>query len=196
VQQKRVAFREQVKSLSPEQLVFLDEAAATTTMTRSCGRAPQGQRVVDAVPQGHWCVTTMIGAIGLNGVRAGVMFDGATDTLAFSTFVDDVLTPRLQPGDVVVMDNLSSHKAFCIREAIERVGAQVLFLPPYSPDLNPIEKMWSKVKGLLRSAAQRTKETLWDAIGAAIRQVTANDCRGFFGSCGIPVPATPACNPL
>jgi transposase len=139
----------------------------------------------------------MVGAIGLNGVRAGVMFDGATDTLAFATFIDEVLVPNLKPNDVVVMDNLSSHKASCIRESIERVGARLLFLPPYSPDLNPIEKMWSKVKGLLRSAAKRTKETLWDAICDAIRAVTASDCQGFFAACGIPVVnATPACNTL
>lgn len=178
------------------QLIFIDESAATTDMTRLYGRAPQGIRVIDDVPQGHWCVTTMIGAISLSGVTAGLMFEGATDTAAFATFVDEVLVPTLKPGDVVVMDNLSSHKAACIRDSIERAGASLQFLPPYSPDLNPIEKMWSKVKSLLRSAGQRTKTTLWDAICAAFNQVTAQDCRGFFASCGIPVPATPALNPL
>jgi transposase len=183
--------------LDPDQLIFIDEAAATTTMTRLRGRAAPGQRVLDAVPQGHWCVTTMVGAIGLSGVKAGVMFDGATDTLAFATFIDEVLVPNLKPNDIVVMDNLSSHKASCIRESIERVGARLLFLPPYSPDLNPIEKMWSKVKGFLRSAAKRTKEPLWDAICDAFRAVTASDCQGFFAACGFPMTAaTPARNPL
>jgi len=138
----------------------------------------------------------MIGAIGLTGVKAGLMFEGASDTWAFATFIDEVLVPNLRPGDVVVMDNLSSHKADCIRESIERAGARLLFLPPYSPDLNPIEKMWSKVKGRLRSAAKRTKETLWEAICEAFRRITAQDCQGFFAGCGIPATATPACNPL
>jgi transposase len=127
----------------------------------------------------------MIGAIRLTGVTAGLMFEGATDTPAFATFVEQVLVPELQPGDVVVMDNLSSHKAACIRQAIEGAGARVLFLPPYSPDLNPIEKMWSKVKSYLRTAAKRTKEGLWDAICEAFRRVTKGDCGGFFTSCGI-----------
>lgn len=191
MQQKRAEFLEEVKDIDPEQLVFIDEAAATTAMTRLRGRAAAGERVVDSVPHGHWCVTTMVGAIDLAGVRAGLMFEGATDTPAFATFVDEVLAPRLKPGNVVVMDNLSSHKAACIREAIERTGARVLFLPPYSPDFNPIEKMWSKVKSLLRTAAQRTKDSLWDAIGQAFRQVTASDCHGFFASCGFPATATP-----
>jgi transposase len=179
-----------VKTLDPERLVYIDEAAATTSMTRLRGRAVAGQRVLDDVPQGHWCVTTMVGAIRLSGVAAGLVFEGATDTTAFATFVDQALAPALAPGDVVVLDNLSSHKAACIREAIERVGARVEFLPPYSPDLNPIEKMWSKVKGLLRTAARRTKESLWDAISQALRAVCANDCRSYFASC-MPVAATP-----
>jgi transposase len=127
----------------------------------------------------------MIGAIRLAGVTAGLMFEGATDTEAFATFVEQVLVPALQPDDVVIMDNLSSHKADCIRQAIEAAGARVRFLPPYSPDLNPIEKMWSKVKGYLRSAARRTMATLWDAICEAFRQVSQADCQGYFASCGI-----------
>lgn len=196
MQQRRAEFRDELKTIEPNQLIFIDESAATTDMTRLYGRAPQGVRVVDAVPQGHWCVTTMIGALSLNGVTAGLLFEGATDTAAFSTFVDEVLVPTLRPGDVVVMDNLSSHKATCIRASIERAGARLLFLPPYSPDLNPIEKMWSKVKSLLRSAAQRTKSTLWNAICEAFQQVTAPDCQGFFASCGIPSAATPVLSPL
>jgi transposase len=176
--------------LDPSRLVFLDESGASTTMTRRHGRAPQGERVVDKVPQGHWHITTMIGAIGLTGVVAGLIFEGATDTEAFATFVEQLLVPKLKHGQLVVMDNLSSHKSARVRCAIEAVGAHLLFLPPYSPDLNPIEKMWAKVKSLLRSAAKRTVTDLWNAIGAAYHQVTASDCQGFFRSCGIPAVAT------
>jgi transposase len=129
-------------------------------------------------------------------VKAGLMFEGAADTWGFATFVDEVLVPALKPGDVVVMENLSTHKASCIRESIERVGARVLFLPPYSPDPNPIEKMWSKVKGLLRSAAKRTQVTLWEAICEAFRKVSSQDCHGFFAAYRIPAAATLGSNPL
>jgi transposase len=171
-------------------LIFVDEAGATTTMTRTRGRAPKGQRVVDAVPQGHWQVSTMIGAVRLTGVVGGLVFAGATDTEAFATFAEQVLAPQLQAGDVVVMDNLSSHKGLRVRRAIEGAGARLWFLPPYSPDLNPIEKMWSKVKALLRAVEERTVAALWEAIGRAFREVTASDCQGFFASCGIAIPAT------
>ena len=159
-------------------------------MTRRCGRAPAGQRVVDAVPQGHWCVTTMISAINLAGVVSSLVFQGATDAEAFATFVEQLLVPKLRRGDVVILDNLSSHKTARVQAALDRVGARLLFLPPYSPDLNPIEKMWSKVKGFLRSTAERTIDGLWDAIGRGLNQVTTEDCRGFFASCGLPLPAT------
>jgi transposase len=196
VQQQRQEFRAEVQVIDPERLIFLDEAGASTNMSRICGRAPKGERLVSAVPHGHWHITSMIGAIRLSGPAAGLIFEGATDAEAFSTFVEQVLVPQLHPGDVVVMDNLSSHKSQRIREAIENTGARLRFLPPYSPDLNPIEKMWSKVKRLLRSAAQRTVSGLWEAICAAWKQVTPGDCRGFFASCGIPVPAIPTCEPL
>jgi transposase len=190
VKERRVAFQAEVQTLEPGRLIYLDEAAATTTMTRRCGRAPAGQRVVDAVPQGHWCVTTMVSAISLVGVVSSLVFEGATDAEAFATYVEQLLAPKLRPGDVVILDNLSSHKTARVRQALERVGARPLFLPPYSPDLNPIEKMWSKVKSYLRSAAQRTMEGLWQAIGRGLNQVNADDCRGFFASCGIQLPAT------
>lgn len=161
-------------------------------MTRTHGRAPEGERVVDSVPNGHWHVTTMIGAVGLTGMVAGLIFDGATDAQAFAVFVEQILAPQLKPGDVVVMDNLSSHKSERVRKAIENVGARLLFLPPYSPDLNPIEKIWSKVKKLLRDAGQRTKETLWNAICNIWPQVTSFDCHEVFASCGIGSTETPA----
>jgi transposase len=174
----------------PERLIFIDEAGATTHMTRLCGRAPKGERVVEAVPHGHWQVTSMIGAMRSTGVCAGLIFEGATDAEAFATFVEKILVPTLKPGDIVVMDNLSSHKSERVRQALAEAQTELWFLPPYSPDLNPIEKMWSKVKALLRSAARRTKRTLWNAICTAYRQVTAADCRGFCAASGIQVPAT------
>lgn len=175
---------------NPEQLVFLDEAGATTAMTRSHGRGPRGQRVVDAVPHGDWRTTTMIGAIRLTGGCAALAFEGATDTEAFVTFLTECLGPQLRPGDVVIMDNLSCHKSARVAQALKTVGAEVRYLPPYSPDFNPIEKMWSKVKTALRTAARRSQRTLWNAIGQAMRSVTAENCRGYFAACGLPVPAT------
>ncbi len=125
-------------------------------MTRLRGRAPKGQRLVAEVPAGHWQITTMVGAVRLSGLVAGLIFEGATDTQAFVTFLEQSLLPQLRPGDIVVMDNLSSHKAARVHQVIAEAGAEVWFLPPYSPDLNPIEKIWSKLKGLLRSAGRRT----------------------------------------
>lgn len=153
-------------------------------MTRQYGRAPAGQRLLDAVPGGQWNTTTMISAIRLEGVATAMVTEGATNTLVFQGFVESFLVPVLRPGDIVVMDNLSSHKANCVVEAIEAVGAEVWYLPPYSPDLNPIELMWSKVKHLLRSMAARTKRTLLTAIGKALYEVTPEDATGWFAHDG------------
>jgi transposase len=164
--------------------VFLDESGAQTSMTRTRGRAPRGQRVVAKVPGGHWRIVTMISAVRTSGPFAAASIVGATDSDVFRAYVREVLTPRLRPGDVVVMDNLTPHKAAGVREAIESAGAELRYLPPYSPDFNPIENMWSKVKGRLRSLATRTVESLHDAIGAALTTVTPRDCVGFFRHCG------------
>lgn len=153
-------------------------------MTRLRGRAPRGQRVYDAAPFGHWCTTTMLSSIRLDGTTACMTVDGATDTDVFEAFASSVLAPTLKPGDIVVMDNLSPHKVPQTIALIEQSGASVRFLPAYSPDLNPIEKMWSKVKEALRSAKARTEETLWAAIAAALASVTAQDAIGWFASCG------------
>jgi transposase len=160
------------------------------------GRGPVGERVRDEAPQSHWSTTTMISAMNAIGVLASLVFQGPTDGEAFGTFVEQVLGPKLTPGDIVVLDNLACHKSERVREAIEARGAFVLLLPPYSPDLNPIEKLWSKVKGALRNAARRTVETLWEAIGDALASVSATDCRGFFESCGVHLPATLTSVPL
>ncbi len=153
-------------------------------MTRLYGRTPRGERLVEHTPHGHWHTTTMISAIRLTGVEAPMVIDGAMDSLVFRGYIERLLVPTLHAGDIVVMDNLSPHKATGVREAIEARGASLLYLPPYSPDLNPIEAMWSKVKQSLRGAAARTSRALLLAIGDALRSVTLDDCRGFFNGCG------------
>ena len=154
-------------------------------MARSYGRAPRGERLVDDTPSGHWSSLTMVCAILYDRVAAPMVLDGAMNQFAFQGYVNWLLVPELKPGDTVVMDNLSSHKSAAVQTAIETTGAKLLFLPPYSPDLNPIEKMWSKVKAHLRREAKRTKKTLTNAIGKALESITADDCRGFFRSVGV-----------
>ena len=153
-------------------------------MTRLRGRAPRGERVVASAPHGHWHATTMIASIRLDGSTACMAIEGATDTEVFQAYVRRVLCPTLRAGDIVIMDNLSPHKNETTLSLIEAAGASVRFLPAYSPDLNPIEKMWSKVKQFLRSAEARTREKLVEAIAAALQTVTAQDARGWFASCG------------
>jgi transposase len=165
-------------------LIFLDESGAKTNLTRLCGRAPKGERVVASTPHGHWKTTTMMASLRLDGTTACMTLEGATDTESFRAYVEVVLVPTLQPGDLVVMDNLSPHKSDPTLALITQAGAQVLFLPPYSPDLNPIEKMWSKIKALLRAAEARTPADLIQAIGQALARVTAQDALGWFASCG------------
>ena len=165
-------------------LVFLDESAAKTNLTRLRGRAPRGERVHDHAPAGHWCAITMIGSVRLDGTTVCMTIEDATDTDIFRAFVQRVLIPTLKPGDVVVLDNLSPHKNPATIRLVEQAGARVRFLPPYSPDLNPIEKMWSKVKAALRSAKARTNTALNDAIACALASVTPADATGWFASCG------------
>ena len=152
-------------------------------MTRLRGRALRGARVHAKAPHGHWQTTTMICSIWRDGSTACMTLNGATDTEAFRTFVRCVLGPRLRPGDVLIMDNLWPHKSQPTLKLIREAGASVLFLPPYSPDLNPIEKMWSKLKECLRSAEARTEQQLLEAIGSALTQVTARDAINWFASC-------------
>jgi transposase len=170
--------------LDPARLIFLDESGAKTNLTRLRGRAPKGQRVHASSPQGHWQTTTMIGAIRLDGSTACMTIEGATDTEVFRAYVQGVLCPTLRPGDLVVMDNLSPHKSDPTLALITQAGAQVRFLPAYSPDLNPIEKMWSKIKSFLRAAEARTQSSLIQAIGAALAQITSQDALNWFASCG------------
>jgi len=170
--------------LDPAKLIFLDESGAKTNLTRRCGRALKGQRVHASTPPGRWQTTTMMSSIRLEGTTAGMTLEGTTDTESFRAYVEAVLVPTLRPGDLVVMDNLSPHKSDPTLALITPAGAQVLFLPAYSPDLNPIEKMWSKVKTLRRTAEARTPADLVTAIGQALAQVTAKDALGWFTSCG------------
>jgi transposase len=153
-------------------------------MTRLRGRAERGRRLHAHAPCGRWQSTTMISSIRLDGTTACMTIAGATDTQVFRAYVGEVLCPTLRRGDIVVMDNLGAHKSPATQELIKAAGAEVRFLPAYSPDFNPIEKMWSKVKALLRSAEARTPEELDQAIGAALAKVTPNDARGWFASCG------------
>ena len=167
-----------------DKLVFIDESGAKTNMTRLYGRAKQGQRAVDNAPASHWCTTTMISSMRLDGSTACMVVDGATTTDIFKAYAEQILLPTLKAGDIVVLDNLSAHKNQAIREVIESAGAELWFLPPYSPDLNPIEKMWSKVKAILRTLKARTEESLIKAIAKALEAVTASDAKGWFKSCG------------
>jgi transposase len=170
--------------MNSAKLVFIDESGAKTNMTRLYGRAMAGQRAVDDTPSGHWCTTTMISSVRLDGSSACMVVDGATTKDIFEAYVEQILLPTIKAGDIVVLDNLSAHKSCRVRELIESVGAQMWYLPAYSPDLNPIEKMWSKVKSILRTLKARTKETLVNAIAAALEQVTASDAKGWFEACG------------
>ena len=170
--------------MDPARLVFLDESGAKTNMTRLRGRAPRGERVLARAPHGHGYTTTMISAIRLDGSTACMAIEGATDTEVFRAYVRGVLCPSLRAGDIVIMDNHWPHNNELTLTLIARAGASVLFLPAYSPDLNPIEKMWSKVKQCLRRAKARTREELVEAIGTALSTVTAQDALGWFTSCG------------
>jgi transposase len=165
-------------------LLFIDESGAKTNMTRLYGRAPRGLRVHDYVPHARWETTTMIAAVGRNGPQAAWVLDGPLDGIAFLVWIEQVLAPTLEPADILVMDNLSVHKNTQARAAIEATGASIWDLPPYSPDLNPIEKMWSKIKAYLRKAKAREPETLYQAIGHALAQITHQDIRSWFASCG------------
>jgi len=153
-------------------------------MTRLRGRAPRGQRVVAAAPHGHWKTTTLIAALDQRGLRCALVLDGAVNRLAFEAFVAQVLVPTLRPGDLVILDNLSSHKGAGVARLIRAAQADVLYLPPYSPDLNPIEHAFSKIKQALRSAEPRTLPDLWNAIQPILDRVSADDAAGYFRHCG------------
>ena len=167
-----------------EKLVFIDEPGAKTNMTRLYGRAKNGARAIDSTPGGHWSTTTMISSIKLDGSTAPMVVNGATNKEVFKVYVEKFLLPTLNKGDIVILDNLSAHKSKDILELIESVGAELWYLPPYSPDLNPIEKMWSKIKAILRTIKARTEQELISAIAKALGQITSKDVMGWYKSCG------------
>jgi transposase len=180
----RAAWRQEFAAVDPARLVFVDESGATTAMDRTYGRAPSGVRVDGPAPHGHWKTLTLTTAVRLGGVGACLVIDGATDTTCFETYVERCLVPTLKAGDIVIMDNLSCHKTAEVERLIRSVGAEVRYLPAYSPDLNPLEKLFSKLKGLLRSAAARTVDGLIEAMGEALRAIRPGDILGWFGHCG------------
>jgi transposase len=165
-------------------LVFIDESGASTAIDRTHGRSPSGVRVDGPGPHGHWKVVTLTAAVRLDGVGACLAFDGATDSAAFETYVGEWLAPTPRPGDIVVMDNLTCHKAAEVARLIAAAGAEVRYRPAYSPDLNPIERLFSKLKAWLRSAKARTVDGLIEAMGGALRAVRPGDIRGWFGHSG------------
>jgi transposase len=184
VQAKRRQWRAQTAGIDPARFVFVDETGAHTALSRLYGRAVKGQRVVGHVPQAHYHKTTLVSALRQDGVAAALVFEGATDTAAFQTYLEQVLVPTLRPGDVVVWDNLAAHTRDVMRQAVAKAGAVVWPLPPYSPDFNPIEKLWSKVKAWLRKVGARTQEALWEAIGQALQAVVPEECQHYFAHCG------------
>ena len=179
VQLRRESFREVIEPIDPERLVFVDETGVTTAMMPTYGRAPRRERVIDSAP-GSWESVTVIAALRLDGVDAPLAFPGSSNAATFLAYVEQVLVPTLRRGDVVIFDNLSSHFTPGVAEAIERVGARVLPLPPYSPDFTPIEEMFSKVKEWLRRASARTKAHLFELIGEALKTVSAQDIFDWF----------------
>lgn len=164
--------------------MFLDETGAATNMVRRYGWGPKGERLVDAAPHGHWRTTTFVAGLRSTGVIAPLVLDGPMTGETFHAYVEQVLAPALAPGDIVVMDNLPAHKVARIRQAVAAVGASVLYLPPYSPDLNPIEQMFAKLKALLRKAAARTRDGLWETIGRLIETFSSSECQNYIQNSG------------
>ncbi|ACO79187.1 transposase [Azotobacter vinelandii CA] len=184
VQAARQGWIEEQSGFDWRKLIFVDETAASTNLARLRGWAPRGERCRAAIPHGHWKTTTFTAGLRLDGLSAPLVLDGAMNGPVFLAYVGQVLVPELTPGDIVVMDNLPAHKVAGVRQAIEGAGATLRYLPPYSPDLNPIEMAFSKLKALLRKAAARTVPELWQSIGEAIAQFSAQDCRHYFEAAG------------
>ncbi len=182
--QARSEWQRDQPNLDPAKLVFIDETWASTAMTRRYGRAPKGQRLLGFAPHGHWKTTTFIAALRHDHITAPCVFDGPINGESFLAYVEQMLAPTLTPGDIVIMDNLSSHKVAGVREAIEARGATLRFLPAYSPDLDPIEQVFAKLKAWLRKVAKRTMESLWEAIGDALDLFPPSECASYFKNSG------------
>ena len=181
----RTAWHAVAPTLDPARLVFLDESGVRTDLVRRYGRGLYGARVTDHAPDGRWHTTTFLAALRVTGLTAPAVFDGPIDGASFLAYIEQVLTPTLTAGDIVIMDNLSCHgKSPAVRRAIEDVGAHLWFLPKYSPDLNPIEHAFAKLKAILRKARCRTREVLWDTIGATVPRYQPAECCNYFRHCG------------
>jgi transposase len=186
VKQERAEWQENHPALDVSKLVFIDETGANTHMTRPRGRSPKGERCHASVPGGHWNTTTFIAGLRVNEVTAPMTLDGPMDQAAFLVYVRQVLCPALKPGEIVIADNLSSHKNDDVRKAIEAVGASIRYLPPYSPDFNPIEMFFSKLTALLKKAALRTVDALWNEIGKLLDALSQQECAAYFTAAGYP----------
>ena len=180
----RAAWQVQQPEIDIERLVFIDETGASTKMARRCGRSGRGQRCLAAVPHGHWKTTTFVGALRVTGLTAPMVLDGAMNGVAFDLYLQEVLVPTLRSGDIVVMDNLPAHKRAKVRIALAAVGAQLMYLPPYSPDFNPIEMAFAKLKAALRKTAARSREALCTAITRALTTFSPKECKNFFAAAG------------
>ena len=194
MKQQRDGWRQSQPRLDPARLVFVDETWASTNMARRYGRAPAGERLVEPVPHGHWKITTFVAGLRAGGVVAPMTCDGAINGELFVAYVEQVLVPELRPGDVVVLDNLSAHKRAGVRQAVEGAGCRLLYLPPYSPDLNPIERAFSKLKALLRRARERTVAGLQSFLCFCADAFRPDECANYFAHCGYAAIPTP--NPL
>ena len=178
--EQRSHWHERLAAVPSARLVFVDESGANTKMTRLYGRSPVGERLVTHIPHGHYQTSTLIAAVRLRGPCAPWLFEGAMDGEMFVAWVRQGLAPTLQPDDWVILDNLATHKVAGVRETIEAAGARLLYLPPYSPDFNPIENLWSKVKQILRRLALRNAKALLQAAATAFDSISITDCQGFF----------------
>lgn len=184
VAEARAAWAQGQSKLDPERLLFIDETGTSTDMARLRGRAPRGERLVGKVPYGHWKTTTFVAALRSTALTAPCVIDGPMNGNAFLAYVEQILAPTLKPGDIVILDNLGAHKVAGVREAIEAAGARLLYLPPYSPDLNPIEQLFAKLKALLRKAAERSVEALWNRIAELLGAFTHEECTNYFRNAG------------
>lgn len=188
--EQRLGWQVTVPGLDVRKLVFIDESGFRTNLVRLYGRSRQGQRLVAHAPWGHWKTTTFVAALRHDRLTAPMVVDGPMNGRVFREYVRQVLAPTLEPDDIVVMDNLSSHKAAGVREAIEAQGAMLVYLPPYSPDFNPIEQVYSKLKWLVRSARTNTMELLWRFLGQALDRFSPIECLNYFRHCGYTATAT------